>query len=334
MRRTVELLDRRADDQAGQRGRCEVLLRQRARVASVAQRGGAVGDAADLAEPVGHQDDARPPVTEPGHDLEQPIGLPRFERRRRLVEEQEPRPLQQRAGDLDQLPLGGVQTGDLAARVDVDPEVVEQFPRGREHPFAVDQARASRGMHRDRADVLADGEVREQVVVLVDDPDAGRLRVARGREVQRPSIDGQRPVVRLQRAGEHPDERALAGAVLAHQCVHLAGADIESDVVQCGDPAVPVGDARGREAGRTRLLRPAHGGPPRAGAPTCVPARAASRAACPRSPGPRRRPRWRPGRGGDRAALPRALHPARDGGAGCSVWSITRSGTSPESGTR
>ena len=45
-------------------------------------------------------------------------------------------------------------------------------------------------------------------------------------------VDEDLALVGLVRAGEDLDQRGLAGAVLAEQAVHLAGADLEVDAVE------------------------------------------------------------------------------------------------------
>ena len=46
---------------------------------------------------------------------------------------------------------------------------------------------------------------------------------------------GDVPLVGLVRAGQDLDQRGLAGAVLAEEAVHLAGADVEVDAVEGAD---------------------------------------------------------------------------------------------------
>ena len=49
------------------------------------------------------------------------------------------------------------------------------------------------------------------------------------------AVPGDRALVGLVGAGEHLDQGGLAGAVLAEQAVHLAGADVEVDAVEGPD---------------------------------------------------------------------------------------------------
>ena len=90
---------------------------------------------------------------------------------------------------------------------------------------AIEQAPRHRARRLDaEQDVLGDGQVRRQRQLLVDHRHARAARVQRlGRRV-RPRRRASSPRVGLQRAREDLHERALAGAVLAEQRVHLARA--------------------------------------------------------------------------------------------------------------
>ena len=93
-------------------------------------------------------------------------------------------------------------------------------------------------------DVGGDAELRDEVQLLVDDGDArpprrrGRWRSATGR-----AVDPDLAVIVGVHAGEDLHQRRLAGAVLAHQRVHLAGAEVEVDAVERGDAGEALADA-------------------------------------------------------------------------------------------
>ena len=97
-------------------------------------------------------------------------------------------------------------------------------------------------------DVLADREARHEVPLLVHGADAGGDRVARRGEADLAAVDGHPPLVGLVDAGDDLDQRRLAGAVLAHQRMDLAGPKVERDAVERLDAG--EGFARGldREA--------------------------------------------------------------------------------------
>ena len=80
-------------------------------------------------------------------------------------------------------------------------------------------------------DVLGDRERRHEPEVLVHHPDPGLDRVARRVEVHRLAVEPDLALVRPVQADEDVRERALAGAVLAEERVHLAGRGLEVDAV-------------------------------------------------------------------------------------------------------
>jgi len=57
------------------------------------------------------------------------------------------------------------------------------------------------------------------------------------------AVERQRAVLRLVDTRQHLEQRRLARAVLAHQAVHLAAADVERDVVECQYAGKAHGDA-------------------------------------------------------------------------------------------
>ena len=91
-------------------------------------------------------------------------------------------------------------------------------------------------------DVLADRQVLAEVDLLVDGRDAGGLRVGgAGRHAGLPADRDGAAVDRVD-AGERLDQRRLAGAVLAHEGVDLAGAEGEVDAVEGEDAREADGD--------------------------------------------------------------------------------------------
>ena len=81
-------------------------------------------------------------------------------------------------------------------------------------------------------DVVRDGEPLDEVELLVDGRDAQPQRRDRVREAHRRPLPEHLALVGLVRAGEHLDQRGLAGAVLAEQAVHLARAHRQVDAVE------------------------------------------------------------------------------------------------------
>ena len=135
-------------------------------------------------------------------------------------------------------PMGRVSTG--AARAAVQPHLrKEGRAEGVEGTAGVAEI-AER-------DVLADGEGREEVELLVDDADAEALGVAGMADFDGAAVDLNPGGVGLGDAGEDAREGALARAVLADQGVDFAAAEREACAAERPDAAVVFGDAFGLE---------------------------------------------------------------------------------------
>ena len=90
--------------------------------------------------------------------------------------------------------------------------------------------------------VLGDGERRHEPEVLVHHADPGVERLARRGELDRLAVEADHALVGPVEPGEDVRERALAGAVLAEQRVHLALGRLEVDAVVRDDGREPLGD--------------------------------------------------------------------------------------------
>jgi hypothetical protein len=132
-----------------------------------------------------------------------------------------------------------VQAREEGVRVLVQPPLVEPPAAPR---LAADE------------DVLRRGQVVHQVEFLMDDADAQLLGGARARDVDGLAIEAHLAAVFRVDAGEDLHQRGLAGAVLAHQRVHLVGQQLEVHLVEHthgleGLAQVRDRDQRGRHAG-------------------------------------------------------------------------------------
>ena len=114
-----ELIDRPTDHQRHEPFDGEVGARTRADHLAVAQHHDVVAKPQDVAEDVADVDDRDPLPAQPIDDLEQPFGLARGQRRRRLVEDDEPRLPGQRLGDFDELTFALRQSHDRRGGRDV-----------------------------------------------------------------------------------------------------------------------------------------------------------------------------------------------------------------------
>ena len=184
-----------------------------------------------------------------------------IERRERLVEQQHLRPRHQRARDRDALRLAAGQFARPDARLVGQADAVE---RARDARIAL----RLRAVLEAEADIVGDGEPRQQARLLEDDAD---LLVRRG---DRHAVEHDLALGRRVEAGDGAQQRGLAAARAADHHDDLARRDVERDAVERAH-AVGIGlaDAVEHEHG---VLTPARSDLPSAGtAPTA--ARSASR---------------------------------------------------------
>ena len=216
-----------------------------------------VRDLQRLLEVVGDVDDGDAAGLEVADDLEQHLDLGGAEGRGRLVHDQDARLDRQRAGDLDDLLLAEAQVLDRRHGVDVLFQLRHEGGGLARLLGVVDAGRA--GDLAAHEDVVAHAHVRREAELLVDDGDAAVPRVRRGREDHRLAVELDRAGGGLDDAGQHLHQRRLAGAVLAEQRRHLAGADVEGDALQRVDVAVGFRDVARREDDvADRGIRPGH----------------------------------------------------------------------------
>ena len=124
--------------------------------------------------------------------------------------------------------------------VEVEPEALQVPGRLAVRGLPVDAAAAARLVAEHH--VLADREVRAEVDLLVDRRDAGVLGVGRGAEDALLARDRDGALVDGVDAGQRLDQRRLPGPVLAHERVHLAGAEDEVHAVEREDAREADGD--------------------------------------------------------------------------------------------
>ena len=189
----------------------------------------------------------------------------RIDRRERLVEQQDRRIPQERAGDGDALALAARKADAALA----DHRVVALRQAGDE---AVSVGRPCGGFHFGVARVrLAEADVLrrravEQVRVLVDDAEARAERSAVERaQVLAAKQDAAR--LRVVEAHEQAQDRRLAGATRADDADPLACAHGEGETVVRGAPAARIGemhvfegDRRRKPGGVVRVVRVFDGG--------------------------------------------------------------------------
>ena len=148
------------------------------------------------------------------------------ERSSRFVHDENAGTGAERTGDLDELLLGHREAAGLGLGRDVSADAMEQLGGAGAAILPADTAQGS-GRFEPQRDVLGDGEVGEQRGLLINASDA-QLVGRGGREVVS-GLPGEfdRAAIRLMRASDDLDEGGFAGAILAHQSVHLARPQVE-----------------------------------------------------------------------------------------------------------
>ena len=216
---------------------------------SVAQHRHAVAQLEDLVEPVRDEDDAAALGDEVARRPEHALDLGLAQRRRRLVEDQQARVADEQAGDLHELPLADRERLDRSAELHVaEAELVEHAPRllGETAP-AVEQ----RDVDPSEEDVVLDAELGDEAQLLVHERDPVRLRLVRVAERELLAVEADHALVGLDEADERLHERALAGAVVPADRVHLAGADVEREAPNRTHRAVGLGEVDDLQQHRT-----------------------------------------------------------------------------------
>ncbi len=203
-------------------------------VAAVAEDRRAVAVRDHLAQAVRDEEGGALTLLLPPHHLEDALREVRRERGRDLVEDQELRVARERAREVEHAEYRQRHVERLLRHIDMEVERV-QLPLDRV------------GRDAGEPKVLSDRQVGHERGILEDrcQPEP-RGRGGRG-HLDRLAVDGDRPRVRPDHAGEQLDERALARAVGAEQRVHLARLDDERGRAQRDDRAVALGELPGLE---------------------------------------------------------------------------------------
>ena len=207
-----------------------VLGDERADIAAVAHDGDAVGDHLDLIHAVRDVNDAQLLVAQIADDLEQLLDLRLGQCGRGLVEDDDLGLVGDGLGDLAHLLLADGQVAHLLGGIDLDAQLLEELLGLLVHLRVVNDAT----LHEFAADedVLRNGQVVHHVQLLVNDDDARLLSLLGTMEFDFLAFIGDGSRILGVDAREHLHQRGLAGAVLAHQRMHFALANLQIDVIQ------------------------------------------------------------------------------------------------------
>src|SRR6185437_2041434 len=171
-------------------------------------------------------------VDETSHDLENPGARLDVKPRRRLIEQQHARPVQERPGDLHSPHLAAGKEAHLVVGAvgEADAGELDRLPRARFAPADAMQGAVI-------GEVLRDAEIGIEGALLEHDAEQRQRGAAVGRDVATENSHISRSTHIKMR--DHREQRALARAVQAQQHSKTGWRDIETDFVQ-GDPR-PIG---------------------------------------------------------------------------------------------
>ena len=197
---------------------------------AVTHDGDLVGDALDLVHLVGDIDDADALIAQAAHDPEQMLDFFAGQRGGRLVKNEDLGVVGNGLRDLEHLALRNGHGADDRLRIDLDLQIVQNGLGVVVHFFMVDQT----ALQREAAEphVFHDAAVEHLIELLMHHGYAVIEGVARAGEIDLLAVhpDGARVLFIDTEQALH--ERRFAGAVLAHQGVDGAGAQLESGMVQ------------------------------------------------------------------------------------------------------
>ena len=164
-------------------------------------------------------------------DGEQAVDLAAGQRGGRLVHDQETRVAHPRAGDGDDLAVGGGQGSDRGVEIDGDVEPGQRLGAEFATALGVDEGLAFAEQPVE-GEVLGHRQAGEQREVLVDDLNAGGDGGARAEVGDGGAVDQKLAFVEVVDAGDDLDEGGFSGAVLAGKADDFGGEDLEVDAVE------------------------------------------------------------------------------------------------------
>src|SRR5207253_3302291 len=229
-RRGGVALDAELDDLAAERGAKPLRCVEGDDLAGMHDRH-PVAELFSLVEVVGGEEDRQLAVAaEVRDDVEQLRADARVEADGRLVEEEDVRARDERAGDLEPAPFSAAVGADRPVDEVAQPDEVDELL---DPPLRV--ARLDAPEAGVQVEVAASGQGAGDDRLLEDD--AARLAGGERLSADVEASDPGRPATRADGRRQHPDRGRLAGAVGPEQSEHLAWRDLEVDFFHRFDAA-------------------------------------------------------------------------------------------------
>ena len=170
-------------------------------------------------------------MPEPPDQCEQALGFARRQRGRRLVEDDDPGVQLQCLRDLDELTLARGEAFQRGIRWEVEIDLAEQLRGTGVHGVPVDDRQGPESPAGETVDedVFCDGEVGEEIELLVDEGDAVVAGVPRNVRGVRGALEAHCTAVGPDDPADDVHQCRLARAVLSDQREDPAPAKLEAD---------------------------------------------------------------------------------------------------------
>ena len=194
------------------------------------------------------ENDAQSPRLEFAQHGEEMLDLVRVQARGRLVQHQRPGVDVERAGDGHHLLYGDGITVQWLRHVHFKIEPPQRLGGAKVDLIPVDATKLQRLAAK--KNIFRHGRKRDQVDLLVNRADAQPLRLGRRTRIDGTPVKKELAAVAAACAGEHFDQCAFTGAVLAHQRVDFTPAQREINPVQGAHAGESFRDATSRKQGR------------------------------------------------------------------------------------
>ena len=184
-------------------------------------------------------------------DGEKSFGLPAGQRRGRFVHDEgtpwPSRVVEESGGDLDYHAIADGQASENRLRSDVfraEPDKRGARPVVQRAP--VDEPTPAPRIGAPEIKVLRHAQPRRDIQFLMKEAQAQAMRVARVADRRGRARDGDLSAVGFNHTGQDPDQRALAGAILADERMRLADVDHQRGIAKRDRAPIGLGEADDR----------------------------------------------------------------------------------------
>ena len=228
----------------------------RPRISPIAEYGDTICVLTNLVHAMGDEQDAHTCRHESAQHLKDTRYLASREENSWLVQDQDPRLSIRaalavrcyRSNDGHERSIDRSKFREALARVEVHVVLRQKAGRVRVEARPVDERRPAREGESIYEQVFADVQARDQAETLMNEPEASAMGIAGAKgKIHFFAEEAQGSGIGDDDSGEHLNQRALTGAILAQQPVDFAGCYLELGSVEGQRATVPLGDSAGLE---------------------------------------------------------------------------------------